>query len=100
MENYFWIGFVGAFIGLLYAFVQSRKVLKFSEGNETMQKIAAAIRSGANAYLKRQYKSVAIFFAVMAVILGVLAYFGLVSKFVPFAFVTGGMYSCLEALSE
>ena len=95
MENYFWIGFVGAFIGLLYAFVQSRKVLKFSEGNETMQKIAAAIRSGANAYLKRQYKSVAIFFAVMAVILGVLAYFGLVSKFVPFAFVTGGMYSCL-----
>ena len=95
MENYFWIGFVGAFIGLLYAFVQSRKVLKFSEGNETMQKIAAAIRSGANAYLKRQYKSVAIFFAVMAVILGVLAYFGLVSKFVPFAFITGGLYSCL-----
>lgn len=95
MENYFWIGFVGAFIGLLYAFVQSRKVLKFSEGNETMQKIAAAIRSGANAYLKRQYRSVAIFFAVMAVILGVLAYFGLVSKFVPFAFVTGGIYSCL-----
>ncbi len=95
MQNYFWIGFVGAFIGLLYAFVQSRKVMKFSEGNETMQKIAAAIRSGANAYLKRQYRSVAIFFAIMAVILGVLAYFGLVSKFVPFAFVTGGIYSCL-----
>ncbi|MBP8639557.1 MAG: sodium-translocating pyrophosphatase [Oscillospiraceae bacterium] len=95
MQNYFWIGFVGAFIALLYALVQSRKVLKFSEGNETMQKIAAAIRSGANAYLKRQYKSVAIFFAVMAVILGVLAYFGLVSKFVPFAFITGGIYSSL-----
>ena len=95
MQNYFWIGFVGAFIGLLYALVQSRKVLKFSEGNEVMQKIAAAIRSGANAYLKRQYKSVAIFFAVMALILGVLAYFGLVSKFVPFAFVTGGIYSSL-----
>lgn len=95
MQNYFWIGFVGAFIGLLYALVQSRKVLKFSEGNETMQKIAAAIRSGANAYLKRQYKSVAIFFAIMALILGVLAYFGLVYKFVPFAFVTGGIYSSL-----
>ena len=95
MQNYFWIGFVGAFIGVLYALVQSRKVLKFSEGNETMQKIAAAIRRGANAYLKRQYKSVAIFFAIMAVILGVLAYFGLVSKFVPFAFVTGGIYSSL-----
>jgi len=95
MQNYFWIGFVGAFIGLTYAFVQSRKVMKFPEGNEAMQKIAAAIRSGANAYLKRQYRSVAIFFAIMAVILGVLAYFGLVSKFVPFAFVTGGIYSCL-----
>lgn len=95
MQQFFWIGFVGAFIALLYAFVQSRKVLKFSEGNETMQKIAAAIRSGANAYLKRQYKSVAIFFAIMALILGVLAYYGLVSKFVPFAFVTGGIYSCL-----
>jgi len=95
MQNYFWIGFVGSFVALLYAFVQSRKVLSYSEGNETMQKIAAAIRSGANAYLKRQYKSVAIFFAVMAIILGILAFFGMVSKFVPFAFVTGGIYSSL-----
>ena len=95
MQNLFWIGYVGAFIGLLYAFVQSRKVLSFSEGDETMQKIAAAIRSGAKAYLKRQYKSVAVFFAVMAVILAVLAILGMVSKFVPFAFITGGIYSSL-----
>ena len=95
MQNYFWIGFAGAFIALLYAFVQSRKVLSYSEGNETMKKIAAAIRSGANAYLRRQYKSVAIFFVVMALILGVLAYFGMVSKFVPFSFLTGGIYSSL-----
>ncbi len=95
MEQYFWIGIVGAFVALLFAFVQSRKVMKFSEGNETMQKIAAAIRRGANAYLKRQYKSVAIFFAIMAVILAALAYFKMVSPYVPFAFVTGGIYSSL-----
>ncbi len=95
MEQFFWIGIVGAVVALLFAVFQSRKVLKFSEGNETMQKIAAAIRRGANAYLKRQYRSVAIFFLIMAVVLGVLAYFGMVSKFVPFAFVTGGIYSCL-----
>lgn len=95
MQEFFWIGLVGAVIALLFALVQSRKVLKFSEGNETMQKIAAAIRSGANAYLKRQYRSVAIFFLVMVVLLGVLAWFKMVSPFVPFAFVTGGIYSCL-----
>ncbi|MEG2939705.1 MAG: sodium/proton-translocating pyrophosphatase, partial [Oscillospiraceae bacterium] len=95
MQEFFWIGLVGAAIALLFAFVQSRKVMKFSEGNETMQKIAAAIRSGANAYLKRQYKSVAIFFLAMAIILGVLAWLKMVSPFVPFAFITGGIYSCL-----
>ncbi|MEG0875858.1 MAG: sodium-translocating pyrophosphatase [Oscillospiraceae bacterium] len=95
MQEFFWIGLVGSAIALLFALVQSRKVMKFSEGNETMQKIAAAIRSGANAYLKRQYKSVAIFFLIMAIILGVLAFLGMVSPFVPFAFVTGGIYSCL-----
>ncbi len=101
MENLFWLGVVGALIALLFAYSQAKRVKKFSEGTSTMQKIAAAIRKGANAYLKRQYKTVAIIFAVIAVILALLAYVpwidgaGLVNKFVPFAFVTGGFYSCL-----
>ena len=95
MDNLFWIGFLGSLLALGFALLQSRKVMRFSEGNPTMKKIAAAIRKGANAYLKRQYKSVAIFFGVMAVILAVLAILGLVSVFVPFAFLTGGIYSCL-----
>ena len=66
-----------------------------------MKKIAAAIRKGAGAYLRRQYKTVALIFGVIAVVLAILAYFpwingaGLVNKFVPFAFITGGFYSCL-----
>ena len=101
MENLFWLGVVGALVALLFAYSQARRVKKFSEGTPTMEKIAAAIRKGANAYLKRQYKTVAIIFAIIAVILAVLAYVpwidgeGLVNKFVPFAFVTGGFYSCM-----
>ncbi|MEE0697929.1 MAG: sodium/proton-translocating pyrophosphatase, partial [Oscillospiraceae bacterium] len=101
MENYFWVGIVGAVIALLFAYSQARKVKQYSEGTPLMQKIAAAIRKGANAYLKRQYKTVGLIFAIIAVVLAVLAFVpwingqGLVSKFVPFAFVTGGFYSCL-----
>ncbi|HIS44924.1 MAG TPA: sodium/proton-translocating pyrophosphatase, partial [Candidatus Scatomorpha merdigallinarum] len=101
MEDYFWLGIVGALIALIFAWSQARRVKQFSEGTPLMEKIAAAIRKGANAYLKRQYKTVAIIFAIIAVILAVLAYVpwingeGLVNKFVPFAFVTGGFYSCM-----
>ena len=49
IENLFWLGLVGAFIALIFAVAQARKVLKFSEGTELMQKLAASIRKGANA---------------------------------------------------
>jgi K(+)-stimulated pyrophosphate-energized sodium pump len=97
MENLFWVGILGGIVALLFAYYQSRKVLKFSEGTPTMKKIAAAIRSGANAYLKRQYKTVATFFIITAVVLAILAFVfdEMVSPFVPFAFLTGGIYSTL-----
>ncbi len=91
----FWIGFLGSGIALLFAFAQSRKVYSFSEGNDRVKTIAAAIRSGANAYLKREYSTVAKFFAAMVIILGILAFVGFVNPFVPFAFLTGGFYSAL-----
>ena len=98
MENLFWIGFVGAFLALGFAVIQAKKVLSFSEGTEQMQKIAAAIRAGANAYLKRQYTTVLKVFGVVFVLLLAIA-FGtdgrLLSKFTPFAFVTGGIWSML-----
>ena len=74
MENFFWIGIVGALVALLFAYSQAKKVKQYSEGTPTMQKIAAAIRKGANAYLKRQYKTVGVIFAIIAVVLAVLAY--------------------------
>ena len=87
--------FLGAAAALLFALFTARKVLKFSEGTERMQKISASIRAGANAYLKRQYAIVLVFFAVMFAILGVMAIFKLLTPFVPFAFITGGFFSAL-----
>lgn len=88
--------FIGALVALIYAIFTARKVLNFSEGTEQMKKISRSIREGANAYLKRQYVVVAVFFAVMFVILTVMAIAGLLTFFVPFAFVTGGFFSALS----
>jgi len=98
LENLFWIGFVGAAIALIFALIQCKKVLKASEGNEKMVKIAAAIRSGANAYLKRQYTTVAKVFAIVFVILLIIAFASkgeMLSRITPFAFLTGGIWSML-----
>ncbi|MCL2569298.1 MAG: sodium-translocating pyrophosphatase [Oscillospiraceae bacterium] len=96
-ETAFWLGLAGAALALLFAFYQSRKVMSFSEGNEKMQKIASSIREGAGAYLKRQFKTVAVFYVIMVAILGILAVAGLASPFIPFAFLTGGIFSQLAA---
>ena len=96
LENLFWVGLVGALIALIFALTQSKKVLKFSEGTELMQKLAASIRKGANAYLKRQYTTVAKIFIIVFVILLILAGVGMLDNwFIPFAFLTGGIWSGL-----
>ncbi|MBQ8331450.1 MAG: sodium-translocating pyrophosphatase [Clostridia bacterium] len=88
--------FAGALLALLFAVFNARKVLKFSEGTDRMKKISLSIRKGASAFLKRQYKIVLIFFGVMFVLLGIMAILGLLTPFVPFAFVTGGFFSALS----
>ena len=75
--------------------------MKASEGNEKMVKIAQAIRSGANAYLKRQYTTVAKVFVVVFIILLAIAFLSkgeMLSRVTPFAFLTGGIWSMLAGL--
>jgi len=101
MENYLLIGFIGAIIALVFAATQRKKVMTYSEGTEKMQKIAASIREGANAYLKQQYTTVFKVFAVVFVVLLVIAFASggkMLSKFTPFAFLTGGIFSMLAGL--
>ena len=101
MDNLFWIGFVGAALALIFAYLQKRKVMKCSEGDEKMVKIASSIRAGANAYLKQQYSTVAKVFAVVFVILLIIAFASkgqMLSRVTPFAFLTGGIWSMLAGL--
>jgi len=87
---------IGAIAALVFAGLMAARVLRFPEGNEKMKKISLAIRKGADAYLKRQYTIVSIFFGVMFVILLILALTNLLSIYTPFAFVTGGFFSGLS----
>jgi K(+)-stimulated pyrophosphate-energized sodium pump len=65
-------------------------------GSPEMIKIAGYVRTGADAYLRQQYKVVAAFFVVIFLLLAVMA-FGLEvqSAWVPFAFISGGLFSGL-----
>lgn len=85
-----------AVVALAYSVYQFFAVKSKPEGTEQMKSIGAKIRKGAMAYLKRQYKTVGVFFAVMFVILLILSFTGFLTKFVPFAFLTGGFFSGLS----
>ena len=84
-----------AALALCFALFFARRVLKSPEAEEA-RGIAAIIRKGANAFLKRQYLVVSIFFGCMFVVLGALALAGVVGPFMPFAFLTGGLFSGLS----
>ena len=97
MSQYFIIfSALGSICALLFAVFMAKRALSFSEGTEQMQKIASFIRQGANAYLRRQYSVVLVFFACMFAILCVMAALHFLTWFVPFAFVTGGFFSGLS----
>ena len=94
----FFIAFsaAGAVLALVFAVLMAKRALSADEGTPQMKKIASFIRDGANAYLRRQYTVVVVFFACMFVILCVMAALGFLTWFVPFAFVTGGFFSGLS----
>ena len=85
-----------SFVSLLFAGIMFKRVHKSPEGTDLMAKISSAIRKGASAYLKRQYKGVGMFFALVFVILLTLSLNGFLNKFIPFAFLTGGFFSALS----
>lgn len=101
IDGLFFLGFIGAALAGLFAVIQAQKVKKYSEGNEKMQKIAESIRSGANAYLKQQCRTVFSVFIVVFILLLAIVLISdgqMLSIFTPFAFVTGGVFSMLAGL--
>ena len=87
------LGSIGA---LVFAVLMAKRALSVDEGTDLMKKIASFIRAGAKAYLHRQYTVVVIFFGCMFCVLCAMAALGFLTWFVPFAFVTGGVFSGLS----
>jgi K(+)-stimulated pyrophosphate-energized sodium pump len=95
-QNLLWIAPIGSIIALLFSLYLALSILRKDEGNELMKKIASAVKTGAQAYLKRQYTTISIFFAVVFIILFVMMRGGYLPGPVPFAFLTGGFFSGLS----
>ena len=64
-----WVILVISLIALVFAYYLVRQVLSAPEGTQKMKEIALAIQVGARAYLRRQFRTVAIFMAVLTVVL-------------------------------
>jgi len=90
-----WIAPIGSIIALFAAWGLYKQVVSAPEGDERMKEIAAYVREGAMAYLKRQYKVVALFFVVVSVILYIMGQYNLQHHLVFIAFLTGGFFSGL-----
>jgi len=88
--------FLASIFCIAFTLYLRRKVLKLDEGTDAMKAVSSAIREGATAFLHRQYKTVAIYFGAVEVILVLLVATGYLTIFVPFAFLTGGFFSLLS----
>ncbi|MDD5505292.1 MAG: sodium-translocating pyrophosphatase [Candidatus Omnitrophica bacterium] len=87
---------VGSILALGFALYLALSILRMDEGTDKMKEIAQAVRVGAQAYLKRQYFGVSVFFVVVFFILLAMAINNYLVMFVPFAFLTGGFFSGLS----
>ena len=93
--NLLWLAPAGSIAALVFSIYLAINILRKDEGNETMRRIAAAVKSGSQAFLKRQYTTIGIFFTVAFIVLFSLMRRGYLPGPVPFAFLTGGFFSAL-----
>ena len=95
-----WMWWLLAVVAALFALYKAKEffgeVMASDEGDDRMQEIATYVREGAMAYLYQQYRVVALVFAGLFVILGIMAWAMHAQHWiVPFAFLTGGFFSGL-----
>ncbi len=91
-----WVAPIGAVLALFFALKFHREVRKANPGDPDMIEIAGHVREGAMAYLRRQYRVVAIVFVVLAALLAFMGFVLKVQNEIVFAaFLTGGFFSGL-----
>jgi len=88
MSSYLWLVIAAGVLAVLYGIAQTFALLAKSPGNAKMQEIAAAIQEGAQAYLRRQYLTIAM---VGVVIL--IAVFLLIGPLAAIGFLLGSVLS-------
>lgn len=74
MESFTIYAVLAGVLALLVAVFLAKRVSKVDPGNSTMQEIAAAIHSGAMAFLSRQYRVLVVFVVVMALIIAAVGF--------------------------
>ena len=89
MTLWFWIALAAGIAAVLYGWLQSRSIMSADAGSERMKEIASAIQEGANAYLKRQYTTIALVGVGVVVVL----FIAFRSWEVPVGFVIGALLS-------
>lgn len=96
IPSVFWLIPIASVVALGMAWFFFRSMMKEDEGTDRMKEIAEHVRKGAMAYLKQQYKVVTMVFVVLAIVFSFMAYVLKVQNpWVPFAFLTGGLFSGL-----
>jgi K(+)-stimulated pyrophosphate-energized sodium pump len=97
MDNtWFWLVPLASVVALVSAALFFRGMMREDEGTETMRRIAAHVRAGANAYLRQQFLVVGLVLLALTGVFSVLAYgLHIQNPWVPFAFLTGGFFSGL-----
>ena len=71
-ELWLWLAIAAGLLSIVYGVIQIRSILSAPAGDERMQEIAKAIQEGADAYLKRQYTTVAIVGVAILILVGFL----------------------------
>ena len=96
MDNLFYVVPALGIVGLLYTFIKFAWVSKQDAGNERMREISTYIAEGAMAFLKAEYKILAYFVIIGALLLGVMGYSNANSHWsIALAFVLGAFFSAL-----
>ncbi|MFM8431608.1 MAG: sodium-translocating pyrophosphatase [Bacteroidota bacterium] len=96
MENFLYVVPALGVVGLLYMVIKANWVTKQDAGDSKMQGIATAIAEGAMAFLKAEYRILAIYMVIASIALGILSQVVTSSHYlIVAAFITGCVFSAL-----